>query len=111
MVYAAPIFKPTSTGQQKKLFDRPNAYRRGYGGKKWELMRRRIFRRDNYVCQDCGRICVEGDEDEGRWPHCDHIRPKSQGGGEDVDNLQTMCGRCHNIKTSSEDRIRMRTYE
>ncbi|MGE8515762.1 MAG: HNH endonuclease [Alcaligenes nematophilus] len=32
----------------------------------------------------------------------DHIIPKSQGGTDDLENLQTICGDCHKAKTLKE---------
>ena len=34
--------------------------------------------------------------------HVDHIRPRSRGGGEGLDNLQPLCSRCHGRKTQAE---------
>jgi 5-methylcytosine-specific restriction protein A len=33
---------------------------------------------------------------------CDHIKPKSLGGTDDLDNLQALCGPCHDAKTAQE---------
>jgi 5-methylcytosine-specific restriction protein A len=33
----------------------------------------------------------------------DHIVPKTQGGTDDASNLQTLCERCHNVKTTTID--------
>ena len=77
---------------------KPNAYRRGYGGKAWEAIRLRILVRDNYQCQKCGRVCGGP-----REAHVDHRRPKCQGGDDSESNLQTLCGAC-NARKSHEDR-------
>ena len=103
MAIAAAVYKPKDIGIKKArpASGRPNAYRRGYGGYRWEITRRRVFRRDNYMCQICGQICVEGCQDADRWPNCDHIIPKPIGTNEES-NLQTLCGHCHSLKTSKE---------
>ena len=52
-------------------------------------LRFKIFERDNFTCQYCGR----------RPPavvlHCDHIHPKSKGGLDDEINLITSCQDCN----------------
>ncbi len=101
---AAPVYKPPGIRSAKSFGSeeaRDNAHRRGYGGRRWEITRRRIFLRDDYICQECGQVCIEGCDDHGRRPHCDHIIPKPQGGDQD-DNLQTLCGSCHSVKTVKE---------
>ena len=53
-----------------------------------EEIRNRIFARDNWTCQSCGatrNLCL------------DHIKPFSQGGKTEEDNLQTLC-KCCNLK-------------
>ncbi|NIQ00970.1 MAG: HNH endonuclease [Nitrospinaceae bacterium] len=64
---------------------------------KWERIRRRIFRRDKYKCQPCKRrgILSAGQE-------VDHIVPRSQGGRDTDENLQTICRQCHREKTHAE---------
>lgn len=46
----------------------------------------KIFKRDNFTCQDCG--CQKDLE-------LDHIIPLSQGGEDKEDNMQTLCKRCN----------------
>lgn len=48
--------------------------------------RRRVFERDEYRCQHCGS-----------WEnlHLDHIVALANGGTDDEDNLQTLCGTCN----------------
>ena len=82
--------------------DRPSAAARGYGGKRWHRLRMQTFGRDDYVCQSCGQVCTLNATDAGQRPHCDHIRPKVRGGADVLDNLQTLCGRCHGGKTRKE---------
>lgn len=54
-----------------------------------EPERAAIFERDSYKCQKCG---------SNHNLHIDHITPLSKGGSNDVDNLQTLCGRCNSQK-------------
>ena len=48
-----------------------------------------VFRRDGYSCISCGS---ESDLS------VDHIYPVSRGGGNDPDNLQTLCRTCNSRK-------------
>lgn len=51
-----------------------------------------------YTCVRCGKKLRRGDVD------IDHILPKAQGGGDDIDNLQCMCKHCNRSKgCDSED--------
>jgi 5-methylcytosine-specific restriction protein A len=71
---------------------------RGYGWK-WQQLREQILKRDSYLCKYCledGRVTV-GKE-------VDHKLPKSQGGTDSPDNLQTLCTIHHKAKTANEGR-------
>jgi hypothetical protein len=45
------------------------------------------LRRDGYQCQGCGV--------DGCRLHVHHVIPRSDGGTDDIDNLQTLCPDCH----------------
>lgn len=67
--------------------------------KDWYRIRARILRRDDHKCQhvlNTGSICGEP------ATHVDHIKPASQGGGDDEANLQALCPYCHGVKTGAE---------
>lgn len=72
---------------------------RGYGWA-WQKQRERILKRDAGLCQPCMR--------RGHvTPNCravDHITNKAQGGGDNDENLQTICPPCHKAKTAAEAR-------
>ncbi len=71
---------------------------RGYGGK-WRYLRKHVLERDMYLCCECKK--------EGKLTaatEVDHIIPKSQGGTDDPDNLQSLCNAHHKIKTAREGR-------
>ncbi|WP_347254375.1 HNH endonuclease [Leminorella grimontii] len=71
-------------------------HERGYGSK-WDIIRARILKRDNYLCQNClptGRA-VEAKT-------VDHITPKAHGGTDADINLQALCWPCHKTKTARE---------
>lgn len=103
----APTFRPHATVGHTLSYSplvpqRDCASARGYGGSRWERLRRACFLRDGYLCRRCGALCIEGDTDHGHRPHCDHILPKSQGGKDTLSNVQTLCGACHSGKTGRE---------
>jgi len=87
---------PTHTHKWESDKVRGTATERGYGYR-WQKLRKVILRRDSYLCQPCER---EGKATPAQA--VDHIRPKSQGGTDDYENLQSICSVCHNIKTQKE---------
>lgn len=77
--------------RQQRPDERPSAAARGYD-RKW----RRIaaaHKKAHPFCVICGAP-VE---------HTDHIIPRSQGGSDKWDNLQSLCHSCHSSKTVRED--------
>jgi 5-methylcytosine-specific restriction protein A len=78
---------------------RPSAAQRGYCNKAWYATRQQVLVRDAWQCQDCGRVCADK-----REAHVDHVTPKAQGGQDTLDNLRTLCIRCHGRKTAQEQR-------
>jgi len=59
----------------------------------WDSRRKKVYRRDNYTCQNCGRKGgTRGDTEL----HVHHIVPKSKGGTHKLSNLKAMCSDCHN---------------
>lgn len=71
-------------------------HERGYGYH-WEKLRVVILRRDAGLCQPCkaaGRLTP--------GKIVDHIKPKAEGGDDDMDNLQVICKPCHTMKTAVE---------
>lgn len=61
--------------------------------KNWDVIKRRILKRDNYQCQLCG-------ETEGEL-HLDHIVPRRLVDDESDANLQILCKRCNLQKGGS----------
>lgn len=66
----------------------------------WQETRKRILRRDGFVCQhvraDTERICAKPARD------VDHIVPHAQGGSEADSNLQSLCPWHHSRKSGRE---------
>lgn len=76
--------------------ERGTRHERGYGSK-WVKLRNRILQRDGHLCIPClfnGRPTTA--------TQVDHVKPKSKGGADDADNLQSICADCHKAKTAQE---------
>lgn len=58
----------------------------------WHQRRSKVFRRDKWTCQSCGRT---GGPRGNAELHAHHIIPKSERGGHGLENLTTLCDRCH----------------
>jgi len=68
--------------------------------KKYKLLRAcLVYARDNYTCQN--PKCGVKDSDIGVRFTVDHVTPRSQGGGEDLDNLQCFCEQCNRAKLNN----------
>src|SRR5690606_24701270 len=75
--------------------EKPGRWGKGRGGRPWRRLVEAVKRRDKYTCQACGRVTEDGE--------CDHIVPLSQGGTDDLSNLQWLCREpCHRVKTARE---------
>lgn len=76
--------------------ERGSSSQRGYGAT-WRRKRQAVLQRDSHQCRLCAAkgLVTYGNE-------VDHITPKSQGGTDDLENLQTICGDCHKAKTLKE---------
>lgn len=57
-------------------------------------LRHECFKRDNYTCKECGATNKE------KMLHADHILPVSQGGADELSNLQTLCIDCNLAKSN-----------
>jgi hypothetical protein len=58
----------------------------------WDRIRRRVYRRDDYTCQNCGTV---GGAKGNAELHAHHIIPRSQAGSDQPKNLTTLCQACH----------------
>ena len=60
------------------------------------VVKRRVFERDSYVCQDCGRkTSTRGGWLSPRYPTLDHIVPLSRGGAHVYANCRCVCRQCN----------------
>jgi len=71
--------------------------RRGDYGSDWRKIRGAVLNRDAGLCQQCAR---DGRLTAGN--QVDHIVPRSEGGGDEMSNLETLCYPCHQRKSSRE---------
>jgi hypothetical protein len=58
-----------------------------------------VLSRDNWTCCSCGRSTKK----HGVVLHVDHIVPRSKGGTDDIENLQTLCQKCNIGKSNRDD--------
>ena len=88
-----------SQGYDSCHYDIGKIYTQGFQivkGRNLNSLRNKIFKRDEYTCQICGKTI-----DEGAVLCIDHIVPRSLGGTSDLTNLQTLCVECNVIKGTS----------
>lgn len=87
----------------RKWEGKGSRHARGYGSA-WDRTRKQVLKRDNYLCQECMK--------QGKLtplmvrPHdhaVDHIRSKANGGGDEMENLQSLCVPHHQEKTARDE--------
>lgn len=68
-------------------------------GSRWMTIRRKVMARDCGLCQACKRagLATVGEE-------VDHVVPISEGGTDDLSNLELLCVRCHAAKSAEDAR-------
>jgi 5-methylcytosine-specific restriction enzyme A len=64
-----------------------------YYPKSWNRLRFVVFKRDNYICQICGRTCILGNGLSS--PQCHHVIPVKISKNNHISNLMTVCTECH----------------
>lgn len=67
----------------------------GYGPG-WDKLRRKTLERDDYTCQRCGYHKDSTDRSVPLQAH--HIKPRSEGGADSLNNLITLCRSCHGVQ-------------
>ena len=74
----------------------------------WDNIKEKVFKRDNFTCQMCGLKPSESEShlyfENGDWHslEVDHKIPFAKGGSHSLDNLQTLCKKCHKKKTITD---------
>lgn len=67
-------------------------------------LRAKIIDRDGGECQLCGSPVREDvDVNHPRYPHLDHVMPRSRGGSDDEANLRLACRQCNVLRGSNVD--------
>lgn len=61
----------------------------GFATPYWQEIRAVVLKEDNYTCQRCGK------NNPGYWLTIHHVTPRAIGGGDNVENLITLCNKCH----------------
>lgn len=64
-----------------------------YRSSAWLRLRAACFERDGFRCRRCGRSA-----DMGAVLQADHVVPRSHGGADVLENLQTLCYECNQGK-------------
>ena len=65
----------------------------------WDSLRKKVYKRDDYQCQNCGRRGGPYGDSE---LHAHHVVALSDGGSNELSNLTTLCKGCHDsIHTSA----------
>ncbi len=64
-------------------------HRRTHYPADWDDLRRAIYKREGYICQNCRK----GD----RQMHAHHIVPLGAGGTNELTNLGCLCQECHKL--------------
>ena len=76
-------------GQEEWLANRDEIARQQYeNNMAWSMIRQTVLERDNYCCQICDGL-------KGTTLHIHHILKRVEGGTDHLDNLITVCNRCH----------------
>jgi hypothetical protein len=70
-----------------------------FRGSNWAIIRRTVYERDSYICQSCGTKCVSKSaaipETNYSIIQCHHIKLYASPEDNGLDNLTTLCLRCH----------------
>ena len=74
----------------------------------WDGRRRAVLTRDGYTCQNCG---VKSTRVDDVYFDVDHIVAKSDGGGHQLSNLQTLCPSCHADKHAGNGKLERRARD
>jgi len=85
-IFERPKFESSETKKPNKKGKKRNHISKS--------IRHEVFKRDRYKCVECGA------SKEKTTLHIDHILPISQGGTDELDNLQTLCEECNFAKSS-----------
>ena len=71
------------------------ASHRELGTQRWKDQRLRVLKRDSYICAYCS----------GEATQVDHVIPRANGGGHELDNLVACCAPCNSRKGSRNEGV------
>lgn len=84
----------------RRNFDKRRALKAGV--KHEEFDSKEILKRDNYICQHCGRKTrSDYSQYHSLFPNADHITPLAVGGDHSMINMQCLCRQCNMRKSST----------
>ncbi|OGJ13379.1 hypothetical protein A3K82_00630 [Candidatus Pacearchaeota archaeon RBG_19FT_COMBO_34_9] len=66
--------------------------------KRNQILRKKVFERDNFTCQKC-----KIQDQTARILEAHHIIPLVMGGNDNIDNLITLCNDCHHFAPNRKE--------
>jgi hypothetical protein len=89
-------------GKNNPAYKNGSSYnKRCFRGADWERIRVQVYKRDNYICQDCGVKCIGKKDAKNNSKNvykiiqCHHIKEYKECQDNSMENLVTLCLRCH----------------
>jgi hypothetical protein len=80
--------------------------KRCWRGSNWNKIRLEVYKRDNFTCQDCGIKCISKssstEETYNNIIQCHHIENYKINHNNKLNNLVTLCLRCHTNRHSPQ---------
>lgn len=68
---------------------------------KWNELKILVFKRDNWTCCSCGKKVKL---------QVHHVKPKRNGGEDVIENLITLCAKCHVVVSPIPDSILIKVW-
>jgi len=91
--------KQRMLGKNNPAYKNGSSYnKRCWRGNDWETLRQEIYKRDKFICQDCGVRCIgkrDYKQDSGKVIQCHHIENYKINNNNNLNNLITLCLKCH----------------
>jgi len=90
--------KKRMVGKNNPAYKNGNSYnKKCWRGNDWETLRKEIYKRDEYTCQNCGIKCVSKNRKNSGFNiiQCHHIESYKINKNNKKGNLITLCLRCH----------------
>ena len=85
-------------GKNNPAYKNGSSYNKiSWRGNDWETLRKEVYIRDNYICQDCGIKCEskKSYKNSDNIIQCHHIENYKYNKNNDKTNLVTLCLKCH----------------